>query len=440
MSTLKLLLIGLGSRLTIMGVGVVNIVLLARWLGPASIGEYFLLLRLVAVLTVLADFGLKQSANVFSGHHEDWVGRIHSILLRFTLLSWVGTSIAGAGVIWLARDILLPDFPLKWIGIAFLILPASLYTNFWNGMMIGRGRIWQLNLVQLVISAASMVLTVLFIVYLSGGVLAAVMIYLLTTMIQAFMMIIMAYRSSPARKVEDIPADLPRQMLSFGLRTHPGALSTLLWWNISVFLLNAFHGTAAVGIFSIAQQLVEKLLLPIQAMQDAIFKKVSVLPRHAATVAMNRYVRVTCWLMMILMLMGVILVPWIVMLLLGETYIRTAHIFRLLLPGTALISIPVLLAPYFLSQLRRPGLISILSWINTVTNLILALLLIPRLAEAGAAIALTTSQILGAVVALILYLRITQTRIKRLIYIDKEDVTIMRQQIGAIFGWKGNAG
>ncbi len=254
------------------------------------------------------------------------------------------------------------------------------------------------------------------------------------------MMIIMAYRSSPARNVEDIPADLPRQMLSFGLRTYPGALSTLLWWNTSVFLLNAFHGTAAVGIFSIAQQLVEKLLLPIQAMQDAIYKKVSVLPRHAATVAMNRYVRVTWWLMMILMLMGVILVPWIVMLLLGETYIRTAHIFRLLLPGTALISIPVLLTPYFLSQLRRPGLISILSWINTLANLILALLLIPRLAEAGAAIALTTSQILGTVVALILYLRITQTRFKELIYLDQEDVMIMRQQIGAIFGWKGNRG
>lgn len=440
MSTLKLLLIGLGSRLTIMALGVVNTIVLARWLGPARIGEYFLLLRLVVVLTVLGDLGFRYSGNVFSGHHEDWAHRIHSILLRFTLLSWICTSIVGASVIWLARDILLPDFPLEWIAMAFLILPASLYANFWNGMMIGRGRIWQLNLVQLLISAASLVLTLLFIVYLSGDVFAAVMIYLLTTMIQALMMLIMAYRSSPARQVEDIPADLSRQMLSFGLRTHPAALSTLLWWNTSVFLLNAFHGTVAVGIFSIAQQLVEKLLLPIQAMQDAIFKKVAVLSRQAATAAMNRYVRVTWWLMAILMLMGVIFVPWIVMLLLGETYIKTAHIFRLLLPGTALISIPVLLAPYFLSQLRRPGLLSILSWINTVANLILALLLIPRFAEAGAALALTISQILGTVVTLILYLRITRTPVKQLIYIDKEDVMIMRQQIGAIFGWKGHGG
>src|SRR6266852_332803 len=145
MSTLKLLLLGLGSRVTIIVLGMGNTILLARWLRPAGVGEYFLLLRLVAVLTVLAGFGLRQSVNVFSAHHEEWVNRIHSILLRFTLVAWVGASIVGIGIIWLAQKVLLLDFSHRWVWMSFVVLPLSLYANAWNGMMIGRGRIWQVN-------------------------------------------------------------------------------------------------------------------------------------------------------------------------------------------------------------------------------------------------------------------------------------------------------
>jgi O-antigen/teichoic acid export membrane protein len=437
MSTLKLLLIGLGSRITIMAVGMVNTILLARSLGPAGVGEYFLLVRLVAVLTVLADFGLSKSANVFSGNHEEWSSRIQQILLRFMLRSWLGVSIVGIGVLWLARDMLLRGFPLKWIWIAFLLLLPSLYANFWNAIMIGKGRIWQLNLVQLVGSATSLILITVFVIGFSGGVLAAVMIYSLTTVIQVVMMIIIAYRSSSGRDLGDAPADLPRQMLSFGLRAHPALLSSLLWANSPVFLLNAFHGAVAVGIYSVAQQIVEKLLLPIQAMQDAIFKKISLLPHQAATVTMNRYVRVTWWVTAISMLIGLLVVPWVVIAFLGEKYIRAAEVCRLLLPGTAAMSVPTLLTAYFLTTVRRPGLLSILWWLNASINIILSLLLIPRLAESGAALAMTISQIFGTSCVLILYLRASQTPIRELVFINNEDFATIRQQVATILRRKG---
>jgi len=432
MSTLKLLLIGLGSRITIMAVGMVNTILLARSLGPAGVGEYFLLVKLVAVLTVLADFGLSKSANVFSGNHEEWSSRIQQILLRFMLRSWLGVSIVGIGVLWLARDMLLRGFPLKWIWIAFLLLLPSLYANFWNAIMIGKGRIWQLNLVQLVGSATSLILITVFLTGFSGGVLAAVMIYSLTTVIQVVMMIIITYRSSSGRDLGDAPADLHRQMLSFGLRAHPALLSSLLWANSPVFLLNAFHGAVAVGIYSVAQQIVEKLLLPIQAMQDATFKKISLLSHQAAIVTMNRYVRVTWWVMAIAMLIGFVGVPYVVIAFFGEKYIRAAEVGRLLLPGTAAVSVPTLLAAYLLIKVRRPGLLSILGWLSALINIIVSLLLIPRLAESGAALAMTISQICISVCLVAVYIRATQTRIRDLIGLSVADVRMFRHQIGTI--------
>jgi O-antigen/teichoic acid export membrane protein len=432
MSTLKLLLIGLGSRVTSIVLVMVSIVMLARGLGPAGVGEYFLLLRLVAILTVFADLGLRLSANVFSGHHEEWTGLIHGILLRFTLWSSVCTSLVAAGVIWWAKDILLPNFPGKWVWVALIVLPMSLYANFWNGMMIGRGRIWQMNLVQLIVSIISLVLIAVFITGLSRGVAAAVTIYLSTTVFQFSIMAVMVYRSTPVPEIRDAPTDLHRQMLKFGLRAYPGALSVLLWMNAPVFLLNSLYGMAAVGIFSVAHQIVEKLLLPIQSMQDAIFKKISGLSPQAAISAMNRYVRVTWWPTAISMLVGVIFGPWLVVFFLGERFFATGQVCRLLLPGTAVMSVPFLLGAYFLSQLRRPGLLSILSWINAVINLILSLVFISRFAEIGAALAITTSQIFGTALALMLYMKMTQTRFRQLISLNREDVAIVRQQVGAL--------
>jgi O-antigen/teichoic acid export membrane protein len=439
MSTLKLLLIGFGSRVTIIVLGLVNTILLARWLGPAGVGEYFLLLRLVMVLTVLSGFGLRQSANVFSGHHETWAGHIHSIILRFTLLSWVAAAIVGATLIFLAQRILQLDLSHKWVWMSFIILPMALYANVWNGMMIGRGRIWQLNLVQLVISAASPVLTFVFIIGQGGGPLAAMMIFLAVTLLQSLIMLVMAFRMSAGSSdaPDEAPANLSRQMLSFGLRGYPGSIADLLWQQLPVFLLNHFHGTTAVGIFSIAQQLVEKLLLPIQAMQDAIFKKVSLLSGRSAIDAMNRYVRLTWLTMTILTLTGVIFVPSAVMLLFGETYLKTAQVSRLLLPGTIVMSAALLMSVYCLVELRRPGLLSIFGWIHALTNLALSLLLIPRYAEVGAALAMVLAQFTGGTGVIIFYLYSTRTRITRLIYVNQEDIAIIRQQIGTIFGGKG---
>jgi len=392
----------------------------------------------VAVLTVLADFGFRQSANVYSGHHEEWTSYIHSILLKFTLISWLAVSIVGGAVILLLRNLILPGFPVRWILVSLLILSLSLYANRWNGMMIGRGRIWQLNFVQFVVSTLTLALIVVFVVGLSGGVLSAVIIYSVTTVVQVLMMLGITYRTRVACDQDQIPSDLQREMLSFGLRGHPGAVSTLLWANAPVFLLNAFYGTTAVGIFSVAQQIVEKLLLPIQAMLEAIFKKISVLPREAAIAAMNRYLRIAWWMTVTSMVAGVLLMPWVVRFLFGTKYLAVTIVARWLFPGTAAISIPFLLTAYFLSQLRRPGLLSIFGWLNVIVNVVLSLLLIPRMVEIGAALAMTFSQIFGAACSLIAYLRLTGTQLGDLVHFERSDLQTVRGQIDAILSNPGD--
>lgn len=438
MSTLKLLLGSLGLRFALMLVVVANALLLARSLGPQKFGEYFLFLKVVSVLAALADFGLSQSVNAFFGRHREWGRHLHRTVLLLVPAFWLGTTIVAGGILWLAGDTLLPNLSRKLMWMAFAILPLSLYANVWNSMMIGMGRVWRVTLLQIILCSVSLMLTLIFVVGLSGGVLAAVSIYSFLMLAQLVAMMIMALRANPANAINDPPVNLAQQMLHFGMRGYLGSLSSLLWMRVPIFLLNATHGAVAVGIFSVAQQIVERLLLPVQTTQDVIYQKMSVLSSSLAASTINRYLRVTWWAMVILAIVGIMLTPWAVLFTLGTAYTDAIPVGRVLLLGVAFMSIPLLLDAYFLNQLHRPGLVSILAWVNVLIGLSLAAFLIPPHAAEGAAWALLLTQILSAAIYLCIYLRMTGTSVAQLIWIHSMDVTLIRQQAGALLWPKDN--
>jgi O-antigen/teichoic acid export membrane protein len=423
-----------------MALTMINALLLARILGPQRFGEYFLFLRVVSVLTVVADFGLSQSANAFFGRYEEWRAYLHGIILRFIPLFSACTLILAAIIVWLAGDTLLPNLPRQLTWMAFAVLPIQLYTNIWISMMTGMGRIWQLNLAQLITSALSLLMTLVFIVGLRGGVIVAATAYTVAILVQSLIMLTMALRINSGSATNDPPARLSREMLHFGLRGYLGSFSYILWTRVPVFVLNYFHGTAAVGIFSVAQQLVDRMLLPIQAVQDAIYRKMSRLSGRAATFTINRHLRLTWWGMWIVVLLGVLLAPSVIVLLLGQKYAASADVCRVLLPGVAFMGAALLLDTYFLNQLRRPGLLSIVAWVNALVSLTLALLFIPALSERGAGLALVLTQTFGALLYFVLYLRLSRARPAQLFCINRKDLKALSEQAGAILARRGDKG
>lgn len=429
MSTLRLSLVGLGLRLALVLVVVSNALLLARLLGPQEFGEYFLFLRVVSVLAILADLGLSQSANAFYGRHKEWRGSIHRTILRLLPILCLGTTIFGGLTLWLGGDVLLPHMTRFFTTAAFAALPLSLYANLWNSMMIGMGRIWRVNLLQLVMCSVSLILTVIFVAGLSGGLLLAAINYLFVMLVQFVVMVVMAFRISPAEQLGDPPRELTQQMLHFGLRGYLGSVSSLLWTRIPVFILNATHGAVAVGVFSIGQQVVEKLLLPVHSVRDVIYEKMSVLPAPIAPLAMNRYLRLTWWGMVVIVLLGLVIAPVAVVMLLGPAYASAVDVMRFLLAGAAFAAISLLLDTFFINHLHRPGLVSIVVWLKVVVGLTLAVLLIPKFGVKGAAGAMAFTQIFGAAVYVALYLRVTGTRMSELMFIHDHDVTLLREQV-----------
>jgi O-antigen/teichoic acid export membrane protein len=437
MSTLNLSLVGLGLRMAVTSVVIVNTLILARLLGPSAFGAYFLLLRLVSILAAFADFGLPQSVNAFYGRHTKWRGSIHRVVITFVPILWVAVTLVGGVVLWFGKDYLLPHVSPLLAVAAFGILPLSMYANLWNGMMIGASRILLVNLVQLIMCSLSLILTIIFVLSLSGGLVSAALIYVVVMFIQFVVMLVMAVRLSGDEELIKPPAELSRQMLHFGLRGYLGALSFLLWTRLPAFILNITHGPGAVGVFSLGQQVVEKLLLPVQSVRDVIYQKMSVLPSQSAGPALNRYIRLTTCGMLVIVLLGAVLVPLPILLLLGPQYMESIEVARILLTGAIFVAASLLLDTFYVNQLHRPGLVSILTWFKVLIGLTFAALLIPRHGGNGAAAAIALTQVVGTAAYLALYVRMTGTHLKELLFIDGEDLRLLKDQVVVILRFRG---
>ena len=186
--------------------------------------------------------------------------------------------------------------------------------------------------------------------------------------------------------------NLARQMLGFGLRAYPGSVSALLWQRAAVFMLNAFHGPASVGIFSVAQQLTEKLWLPTLAMQDVTYHGLSQGPRSTATQLMNRYLRFAFWGLIPVTLVGGMLVSWALPVLLGQAYDSAARRFPNHAGGQRIDGALAVIDTVLSRPVTAPGPTAVLAWVNVVLNLALALWAIPPWAETGAALAVVGAQ------------------------------------------------
>jgi O-antigen/teichoic acid export membrane protein len=275
-------------------------------------------------------------------------------------------------------------------------------------------------------------LNTLLIVFGGAGAYVAIGVFVGVTVLKALGMLVVVLARGDLTRGRDAAEEMeeaaeeeearPRDIFLFGLRGYPNALAALLWTRLPVFILGALQGADAVGIFAVSQQLLEQLLLPVQAVQDAIYPLISRSPRATATALLNRSVRVTLWgLLPVLLLVGAT-APWSVPFVFGATYGRSTAVFQILLAGAGLTAIAALLSPYFLGQLLRPGTLSALAWVKLLIAAAVSALLATRLAETGVALALVGADAVTTSITVGLYVRAVRTPLTQLLLVQADDL------------------
>jgi O-antigen/teichoic acid export membrane protein len=111
----------------------------------------------------------------------------------------------------------------------------------------------------------------------------------------------------------------------------------------------------------------------------------------------------------------------------GARYAAAAPLLRMLLAGVLFTACALVLDTYFLNQLRRPGLLSLLSVGQVAVVAGLGVLLIPRFAASGAAASLTLAEILGALSYACWHLRASGSTVRDLVVLNDADRQALRR-------------
>lgn len=404
-------------------------VVLARTLGPELLGQYYLLYTITLTLSLFVSLGVEAANSVFVGRGEEHPGRIHTASLLLTAflggtavaLAWAAYPVGALGLVGRVERL---DFLL-----ALLTVPFILYQNFVWSIFIGTGHLVLMSRTKIGIALLRLAgdMTMIAIGFGVRGLIAS---FLVCSALGAGLLL---YASLPVARPRKLDAKrLLGRLTGFGVRSHLGTIAGQLHFRADTFILNAFHGTGSVGLYSVAVQAAELPLLFFGAIGNAIFARISGSDRAEATRLSSFLIRLgfAAWIVMVAV--GLVAVPPLMLLVLGPAYAASGQAFALLIGGTAAIGVSRLCAPYFLGQLKRPGLLSGLAWLNVVVNVALCFLLIPRLSVLGAAAASLGSYTLGLGILLAVYARLTGLGLSEVLRPRREDLTLLREALRSL--------
>jgi len=260
--------------------------------------------------------------------------------------------------------------------------------------------------------------------WIPGGPLGALAAFLGGNLAALIALIALLMQRSPTKRIFVLWLDwaYTRQVMGYGLRAHVSNIIAFLNYRADMFLLNLFTGAAAVGVYSVAVGLAERMWIVSSSVSTVMLPRIASLDgeetkRRQLTPLIARHV---FWFSLAMGVVTWALARWGIVLLYSDAYLESATALRLLLPGIVALSFSKIMANDIAGR-GRPEINSRQSAIAFGVNIIANLILIPRLGVGGAALATTISYSLLTVLKLVVYTRIAQVPWTDVLLLNRED-------------------
>lgn len=389
------------------GIGIVNGILLARFLGPAGKGDYYLLTLLPATTMVLLQLGLPTAFTFYSAR-----GQTSGLVVKSIVLTAVLSCSAALGLIALLPLIhgsFLQGIAPGQAMVAFLALPLALSATFTTGIVLGRREIRSYAIVKSVTPVAVTMLLIAVLGGLGAAVNGAIAVYLIGASFHAIGFLVSA---ACVGRVNPQPASASyRDLFRYGLPFYPGSLTTFFSYRVDAYLI-AFlilDRSVSLGYYSMAVGLAELVFFFPNAVSQLFFPQVAGAPREESDQQVAKVARVT---LLMTGTVALLLVPGaaVMIMLLLPDFVPSIAPLVVLLPGVVALSVAKVIGGY-VAGIGRPGINSSASLVSFIVNIVANLLLIPGYGIIGAAAASLVSYSLSGLLMTVIAARLTGTRL-----------------------------
>ena len=412
-------LVGFVINIIIFAVSALTNILIVRILGPKDQGIYFMVITVNYMIVSLGNLGLGIANTTFLAQKKYPLSDIHfNSIITATCVGGICIVLYLVFQEFLHSTILQGIEPLYALS-GIVIVPFSMYMLFWNSMMVGLNEIILLNRISLMQTLLSSILLLIALIVLKQGINGAIVAWLLANILSAGIMFRLLHRMD--RITAKINYSVFKESLFFGLRSHAGGIASYIWLRLDAFLLNMYQGATAVGYYSVAVNLTEMLWRFMQPFYNAVTPKITGATRQESEALTTKATRHVFFILVVVAMVLAPLSPLIIRLLYGSDYLPAYKPMIILLIGTIGIGVAMVTSVYFVGQLKRPGFLSFLAWINAIINIMLCFILIPLYGVIGAALASSLTYIIGFLILIIVLKKISGFTPSVLLFIKKED-------------------
>lgn len=384
----------LGTRLFSILTSVVGSVVAARVLGPGGKGTVVVLSTLAATIVQFGNLGLTAANVHFAARGQEQVPRLSGVS------AWVATGIGGGlGILLLAaaawRPSLLPGVPFVLLLVTVLSLPFLIGSQLFQNLLLGMEAIRAYNWIELARTGLGLGVVLVLLVLRALDVTSLVC----ASAILAGVVSALTVRAVGARATLSWKFDVAafRAAIGYGVIFFVNNLLAFLLLKSDFFLVNHFLGLDEVGIYSVAVQIADLLLLAPATLGTLLFPRLSAIQNPIErTQTSLQFARLTAGGMAVACLFTGLVSPAVIPLVLGAAFQPAWMPLAILLPGIWLLAVENVLVMHLAAR-NLPLLIPGLWLLGLSLNVGLNILLLPRLGLAAAAM---TSSLAYAIVAI----------------------------------------
>lgn len=414
----------LAGQLVVYSIGFAMSILLARALGPAGRGEYYLAVTAATVCLAVANLGVESANVVMLAQRRCSLEQLARNSGALAVLIGPIAAAATFGIYEATRSTVFEAVRVRDFAIVMATIPFSLHQLWLMNVFLLAKRLGrtQVALVTGAVLQLAGALTLLVLAKLD--VTAVLLLYAASIAVPWAVLLAWSTDVAPIRPSVDI--DVMRNVLGFALRFHPGLLLLFLLLRFDVFLVSAYRGPRDVGLYSLAILFAEltwlltnplvQAVIPFQAERSA---------RESAPLAFKA-ARFNFALAGALCIVFASTLWFGLPLIYGEDFRGAYPAIVALLPGVWLMAgarpLTILVA-----RQERPLLYTGLVFAGFALNVVLNLALIPIMGIVGASLASTAGYALLAIGLALWALRAGGLSASEALMVQPDDLRTVRE-------------
>lgn len=394
------------SRILNLILGLASSIIIARSLGPEGKGIYTLALLLPSLIVTFTNLGIAPATVYYIGRGKY---SLHEIFGNNVILSLViGLVSIGLGlvIVFCFRSHVFFNVPHRYLLLALVLIPLQLFFNYGNMVLLGLHRIKEYNAVSIIQTVSFLgFITIALLgvkIGITGAILAGAFANLLVDLL-----IFLWGRRFIGRIFWRLNKAYVKDSVLYGIKAQLSNILSFLYLRLDMFLIGAIMSPVAVGYYSVAVGIAEKLWLISQSAGTILFPKVASEKDEKLCKEFTPLVSRTAIFITALCALGVfILSQWIIVLLFSESYLPAVRALQILLLGIVTTSGSIALGNDLAGR-GKPILNAYANGIAVLVNLGLNIIWIPRFGIEGAAWATSVSYSVAFAVKVLLYCRLS---------------------------------